>query len=505
MAESHPSTNRRSFLQTLGAGAVIAPTSLMFTRGNTAAASEGTKPFTPPNLLKGEVIPTSGQLLEGQKRFIEAPREIPVAGHSDILIAGAGPAGVGAALAAARAGASVRVIECAGCVGGVWTAGMLTKIIDAGNKSGVMKEIMNDLVVRGSNVAKQTRGEVYDPELCKLILEEKFGQAGIKVQLHTQLVGAIKDQHNRVVAVITESKSGRQVWTAERFIDCSGDGDLAAQAGCGFDVGMTSNCECQPMTLMALLTGIKEEEVSEFIRERGAEAKSRFLKFMNASGINPSYRAPTLRHLHSGIYSIMTNHEYAVPAFDAAQISDATIRARAEIHAIVDALRNLGGPWSNLAVVATAEQIGIREGRRIHGRYTITAQDLVNGMKHPDGICKARFGFDVHNILEDGSNPPAIREAIKNRPKPYDIPLPSLIAKDVDGLMMAGRCISGDFLAHSSYRVTGNSVPMGEAAGLTCVASLKKSVMPHELSWSEVQQITGTDLKSTDSKETVSK
>jgi hypothetical protein len=208
------------------------------------------------------------------------------------------------------------------------------------------------------------------------------------------------------------------------------------------------------------------------------------------AGVVPSYSSPTLRHLHSGIFSLMTNHEYGVSAFDAGQITEATIRARAEVHAIVQALRKAGGPWKDLAVVATAEQIGIREARRIRGRYAVTADDVVNGTRHADAVCSAKFGFDVHDIYPDGNLPEEVKRYRSAGAKKYDIPLAALVAADVDGLMMAGRCISGDFLAHSSYRVTGNSVPMGEAAGKTCAASVRKGVMPHELSWDEVKRAT---------------
>jgi hypothetical protein len=183
----------------------------------------------------------------------------------------------------------------------------------------------------------------------------------------------------------------------------------------------------------------------------------------------------------------MTNHEYGVPAFDAGQITEATIRARAEVHAIVHSLRKSGGPWKNMAVVATAEQIGIREGRRIRGRYTVTAEDVASGLKHKDAVCQARFGFDVHEVFPTGNAPPEVSQFRARGAKAYDIPLQALIAADVDGLMMAGRCISGDFLAHSSYRVTGNAVPMGEAAGKASAVSIRKGILPHELSWEEVK------------------
>jgi hypothetical protein len=289
------------------------------------------------------------------------------------------------------------------------------------------------------------------------------------------------------VGIVTESKSGRQAWIADRFIDCSGDGDLAAQAGCRFDVGHGNDCICQPMSLMAIVSGIDPAEVTEFSRDvAGPEAKSDLHKLMNQVGISHSYNSPTLRHLHSGIFSLMTNHEYGVHPFDAAQVTAATIKARAEVHEIVRGLRKLGGPWKDMAIVATAEQIGIREGRRIRGRYTVTADDIVNGVRHHDAVCRVRAGFDVHNLFSDGSTAEEVRKYRKTGPKPYDIPLPALIAADVDGLMMAGRCISGDFLAHSSYRVTGNAVPMGEAAGLASAMSIKNGVMPHELSWAAV-------------------
>ena len=147
-----------------------------------------------------------------------------------------------------------------------------------------------------------------------------------------------------------------------------------------------------------------------------------------------------------------------------------------------------------LAIAEAAEQIGVREGRRVRGRYHVTAADIVEGKKHADAVCRVNFGFDVHNVrpgaMFEGDDEIAaeVRKYRSAGSKPYDIPLGALIAADVDGLMMAGRCISGDFIAHSSYRVTGNSVPMGEAAGRASVESLKRSCMPHELSWGEVKQ-----------------
>ncbi len=475
------SVDRRWFLKSAAMGGVVAPWGVGFAED--AVSEEVLTPLEFPDVRRGNVLRTSGVVGESRLAFHEDGRAIPVAGSSQVLVCGGGPAGIAAALASARAGADTQLLEFAGCLGGVWTAGLLTKILDASNKSGIMSELLEAFASRGSAVARDTTGTVYDPEVAKLVLEELCVDAGLKIQLHTMVVGAVVDESNRLVAVITESKSGRQAWLADRFIDCTGDGDLAAHAGCQFDVGIGGECECQPMSLMALVTGPAPEEVETFIRETGSAAKARLLKLMKGASINPSYRAPTLRHLHSGIFSLMTNHEYGVPAFDAGAVTQATIRARKEVHEIVNGLRQLGGVWRDLAVVTTAEQIGVREGRRVKGRHTITGDEIANGKSHSDAVCTARFPFDVHSLALSG-NPQIVEDFRSRGAKPYDIPYRSLVAADVDGLLLAGRCISGDFIAHSSYRVTGNSVPMGEAAGMAAAVSIDRNVLPHELDWS---------------------
>src|SRR5688500_1672277 len=144
MNSSTPTSTRRNSLRTTAAGAVVGADAVSVT--SPAATPAPTSAF--PNFARGEVVRTRGELVAGDARFAEAPREIPVAGRSEVLVVGAGPAGIGAALAAARAGAETQLIESAGCLGGVWTAGMLTKIIDGGRKAGIMQEILRAMTER---------------------------------------------------------------------------------------------------------------------------------------------------------------------------------------------------------------------------------------------------------------------------------------------------------------------------------------------------------------------
>ena len=419
---------------------------------------------------------------------MEPARELPLRDDVDVIVCGGGPAGVAAAIAAARTGARTRLFEMHGCLGGVWTAGLLTYIFDF-DKPGLTRELTQKLDERDARRHKNPSRFVYEPETMKLLLEELCGQAGVNLQLHTRVAAAYRDG-NRLRTIVTESKSGREAWRARVFIDATGDGDLGAQAGCEWEIGQGRDCPCQPMTLNALAVVRDSAALGEYISfyrddNRHLPAVEAFKREITRAGCEASYGHPTLFHIRDNLVLVMINHEYGVKAFDAAEISAATVRARAEVHRIVKALAGLGGPWAGMQVVASADQIGVRDGRRIRGRYTVTRDDLVQGARHSDAVARATFNVDIHAATRDENRKETISHG-NLKMKPYDIPLRALIAKDVDGLMMAGRCISGDFLAHASYRVTGNAVAMGEAAGKVAALASKTDRLPHEINWSEV-------------------
>ncbi len=193
--------------------------------------------------------------------FIEPERDIPLVEDADVIVCGAGPAGVSAAITAARAGARVRLFEWRGCLGGVWTAGLLGYLLDF-DKNGFARELKDRLTERGYRRGDAETGICYEPEGMKLLLEELCVEAGVKFQLHTK-VSAAYLEGGRLTTVVTESKSGREAWRAPVFIDTTGDGDLGALAGCGFEFGESESCPCQPMSLNALLCGGPAERGEE--------------------------------------------------------------------------------------------------------------------------------------------------------------------------------------------------------------------------------------------------
>ena len=222
----------------------------------------------------------------------------------------------------------------------------------------------------------------------------------------------------------------------------------------------------QPLTLMGVVTGLNENEVSEYITNVGPEGAMKAfdnLKYKLASyDVHPSYKAPVLFKIYRDLFAIMWNHEYETSGLDAALLTKSSIQGRKELNDIVNKLRQTDGVFKNIRLVCTSPYICVRDGRRIDGLYTVTTDDLVNGVRHEDAVCRATFAVDIHPS-KAGQGDSFSDGGIKA--KPYDIPFRALVSKDVDNLFMAGRCISGDFYAHASYRMTGNASAMGEAAG----------------------------------------
>lgn len=410
----------------------------------------------------------------------------------DVIIAGAGPAGVAAAVTAARNGAKTLLLETHGCLGGIWTSGFMTWYLQSG--PGLSVEIAERLEKMGGRCGSSDHGRnySYDVETMKVLLERLCLEAGIKIRLHTRIVDAVVE-NGRIVQVVTESKSGRELWPADVFVDCSGDGDLGAFSGCSFDIG-GPNGEIQPCSLLGLLAVKDFDSIRDFVSFIDASTPSEvypryhrcvqnLLEEFKKAGLSPSYSMPVIFHLRDNLCAIMANHEYYVSAIDADSVSEATIRARAEVYQLIEGLRSLGGKWEGLVLAASAEQIGIREARRLHGLYTMTEDDLKNGSSFPDGVCTCSFGVDVH------SPDPKTHRGYSNmgiKVKPYQIPYRAMVAKDVNGLLMAGRCISGTWLAHASYRTEGTAVSLGEAAGKAAAVSANSGKFPHELTWNEI-------------------
>lgn len=414
-------------------------------------------------------------------KYIEKQlRRLPVTAEADVIVAGGGPAGVCAAIAAARNGADTILLESGGCLGGTWTSGCLGWIIDSMNKHGLLEEIISELKRSGYLASHPyTKSIPFSPEGMKLVLEDMCEKAKVRIRLYTMLTDVIKDDNENIIAAVSESKSGCEAWRGKIFIDATGDGDLAAISGCSYHIG-NQHGQVQPMSLLALITGVDPVAAKEYINNYSPreQAIGSLLKELRTGNAEPSYKNPTLFHLGGDIFFLMSNHQYGRLGLNADDLTEATIASRREINLHVNTLRQRGGVWKDIQLITSAPYIGIREGRRIRGLYEVSLDDLKTGARHHDAVCRSTFCIDVHAL-------DSAHGSIENPPcevKPYDIPLRALISADVNNLLMAGRCISGDFYAHASYRVTGNAAVLGEAAGTCAANSVAKGLTPKGIS-----------------------
>ncbi|MBD2847420.1 FAD-dependent oxidoreductase [Paenibacillus sp. IB182496] len=460
-------------------------------------------------------------------RWIEEPaRRHEARADYEVIVCGGGPAGIGAALGAACQGARTLLIEAGGCLGGVWTAGLLSYVMDSADKGGVLETIVARLQAADAyrpephpsagSAYDGTADYTYDAEAMKTVLDALCRDSGVDVLLHARVVAAamqggvatgtargaderdLRDEGGprtgsraraeraasaraaAIEAVLVEGFGGRAAYTGRQFIDCTGSGDLGALAGAAYEMGHPESGQVQPSTLLAIVSGVPDEQESTLVRPHKEALYARIA----AGGYAPSYKRPVLFRLpQPGMATLMLNHQYGVRCDDPWAISHATREARAELRDAVQALARTAG-WERLRLVATAQQLGLREGRRLRGRYTVTRDDLIAGSRFPDAVCRATLPVDVHALGPEREGEDARQQV---QAQPYDIPYRSLVAADIANLLMAGRCISGDFHAHASYRVTGNAVPLGEAAGVAAAMAAQRQVEPACLDGADVR------------------
>ena len=420
--------------------------------------------------------------------IVDAEKKVSVTGTYELIVCGGGPAGVSAAITAGRMGLKTLLIESEGCLGGIWTTGLLSLMQDAGNKRGLMQEI-KDMLISVFGYSLQPTGKsdaydgsddyTYDAECMKYILEQACLEAGVQIQLYTRVVDTVVRQE-KLTTIITEGHSGREAFRGQYFIDCTGNGDLAAFSGCSYQCGHPQTGKIQPATLLAFVSGFPDG----FATTGSLESKHAFNRLFTDAGFTPSYKnASFFRLPNPGIGCIMINHEFNVACDSSQKMTAATIHARKELHDAIKAIRG-DKDWENIRLVATAAHIGLREGRRIEGLYQVSREDLIAGRRFADGICLVNYPVDIHQL--DDSEDATHRDGIIT--KPYHMPYRSLVAKAVTNLALAGRCVSGDFYAHASYRVTGNAVPMGEAAGIATALAHRFRQSYHELDGSLVRE-----------------
>lgn len=418
-------------------------------------------------------------------KMITEQIQTPVEQTADVIVVGAGPAGVGAALSAAREGVKVILVEPAGDVGGVATIGMMSHWTGK-TKGGIYEEILDE--TNDCNEYCDSR-YVINTEKLKTKLLDMLVKAGVDVKLYTNAVAPVMDG-DKITGVICEAKQGRVAYMADVVIDCSGDGDIAARAGAEFIKGRETDGKMQPMTLMfkvggvdksrAVLLGSFEDTYETEKGELQALAKQH-IPF--PAGHLLVYNTP----FKDVITCNMTNC-IDVDGTDSNDLTKATLTCRSQMEAIITYLREFVPGFENCYILTSASFIGIRETRHFVGVETITEEDIMQARVFDNWVVtKAHFNFDVHNISGSGLDKTGCQKHFK-QPEGYTIPYGCLVPIKIDGLLLAGRNISGTHKAHSNYRVMPICMNMGQAAGIAASIAVKKNILPRDVVVKEIQE-----------------
>ncbi len=416
--------------------------------------------------------------------YTEASRELPIRAQVDVLVVGSGPAGVSAAIWAGRQGASVLLLEQAGMVGGIATAGLMSHWTGS-TQGGFYEEILDR-----SQDSPDARTTI-NPEKLRSVLLEMLLEAGVQLQLYTFACGAIVEQ-GVLRGVITESKSGREVFLAHTVIDASGDGDIAAKAGVPFVMGRESDHKMQPMTLMFKVAGVDEDSIEHLPGNFEDNYVYPMGPGQDLARAHIPFPAGHLLLYRSTLPGVITCNMTNAIDLDGTQVQDLT-RAewicRRQIPIIVDFLRQYIPGFSHCYLHSSASLMGVRETRHFEGVYTLTEEDILQARLFDDWIVThAHFNFDVHNITGSGLDATGVQEHFQQS-EGYSIPYRCLLPKEIDGLLLAGRDISGTHMAHSNYRVMPICANMGQAAGIAAALCAQQGIQPRQLDVRAVQQI----------------
>ena len=404
----------------------------------------------------------------------------------DTVIVGGGFAGVGAAVASASNGASTLLIECSGELGGDITKAIVPQILDKQGKGGIIQRLYDKLNEKGNTSAR--KGARYDAdgnkiqgtmthlEYVKYHLEQFCREAGADVLLYSMMAGCeVQDRRIERIAVATEC--GCVAIKAKTFIDATGNGLLAAMAGCEWEIGHPETSEPQPASSAMYITGLSEDAKST----DSGEEKQAARKILADNGIDVSAEVALMHSTVDNVWMLTFNNQFGVMMDDQLKLSCAAIQARAECIEVLDKLYSIQ-TYKNAQLLQVSSHIGIREGKRIRGQYRLTIDDITEGKKFEDAICTVRFPVDIHSLNKDEN----AGYSRGNRTLAYHIPYRALVPLGCDNLLLAGRCISGDFYAHASYRVAGCVAPMGEAAGYAAALCAKNGVAPISVDTHEI-------------------
>jgi glycine/D-amino acid oxidase-like deaminating enzyme len=443
----------------------------------------------------------------------------------DVLVVGGGNAGCAAALAAARNGARTLLVERYGFLGGTATAAMVGPwmTFHSGRErivGGIAQEIVERLVARGASPGHVSDSSDYvptitpfDPEAHKALLFEMMTEARVDLLLHAYFLEARRDGPGAVRGVTVATVGGTRAYEAAVTIDASADAYVAASAGVEVQQGDAAG-RVQPASLMFRLSHVDLGATAAYAREHADQLRT---------SLPPAERSTHTLTAFAGLYELWQHArergEVDVPRelvsffvtpypdevtvnmtrvvdvdpLDPDDLTRAEIEARRQAMQLVAFFRRDVPGFANARLAATATQIGIRESRRIVGAYTLTRDDVLAARAFDDAVARSAYPIDIHNPSGAGTTTFRLPAG-----ESYEIPYRCLVPESIDGLLVAGRCISTTHEALASTRLTPTVMTLGQAAGTAAAIAARRQIPPRALDPGELRaQLTrdGVDLR----------
>ena len=419
---------------------------------------------------------------------ISYSKQLEVRASYDVIVAGSGPAGICAAVAAAREGAKVALVERYGVVGGNLTAGYVGPILGMVSKGTMRDELVELLGVPENDMIGET-GRAHDFERAKMLLAQFVNHPNIDVYLQTTVTDVVKEG-NAVVGLVVTAGEGQFVIKGAVTVDATGDGLVSYLAGAQTEKGREDGL-MQPVTLEFTIAGVDESKGIVCIGDvddvkLGDERFLDYCKRLAVAGEIPEKIAAVRLHpmVYDGYRQVNTTQVNGVDMTRVEQIFKADLELREQMYLLEDFFHKHIPGYENCRVISSGTTTGVRETRRVIGDYVITAEEMAAGCRFEDVIVhRAEFIVDIHNPAGSGQAEEHIQYC-----DPYDLPYRCFTPKGVENLYTAGRCISGTHRAHASYRVMSICMAMGEAVGTAAALCAAEGVTPRELDVKKLQK-----------------
>ncbi len=407
----------------------------------------------------------------------------------NLVVAGGGLSGVAAAVSAAREGLKVLLVEKSGCLGGAisnclvypfmpyWKR--LGKGMPATEKEYLSQGIFKEMKQRHDRYVSDCKDNEFNSEYFKIVLDDITTEAGVDVLFHS-VVYDVRAEGRQITEVDITAKSRQLTVQADFFVDATGDGDLFYLAGCDFQLGRDSDGFCQPMTTCFRMSGV---DLDRFTEDR--PRLQELYKEKRAKGEIENPREDILVFFGVG-EDVLHFNSTRVVKFDPTnpfEISKAEVIARRQVHELVTFMKENSKAFDESALISIAVNIGIRESRKLRGVHVLTADELITCTRFEDSIALGNYDIDIHNPAGSGTS-----HRYFGVGEYYTIPYRSLLPKEYDNLLVAGRCLSATHEAQASVRIMPICCCLGEAAGTAVAVAFKSGKNAHSVDKASLQK-----------------